>query len=134
MFERQQEQHTNQLYRLEEQGIHLQASKATAQVFGSMLNSSKPSQISPRKARMEEFDRVLDGDIETRDEIAEINEALGRPIGSAHETDDDDLLAELDEMDARDHDQQLLDVQPTRVAECGTPRSDSDTEKMAISA
>ena len=110
MFEKQVEQHNNQLLRLEEQLIQLEASKATAEVFQSMKTANEATRANLRNARMEEFDQVLDNVQETQDEISEINEALGRPIGSAQEADDDDLLAELDEMEAKDLDNELLET------------------------
>ena len=125
MFEKQVEQHNNQLLRLEEQLIQLEASKATAEVFHSMKNANEATRANLRNARMEEFDQVLDNVQETQDEISEINEALGRPIGSAQEADDDDLLAELDEMEARDLDSELLET-----GNSGTQQM--DTEDQAI--
>ena len=111
MFEKQIEQHTNQLFRLEEQLIQLETSKATAEVFQSMKAVNTATRTHLRNARMDEFDQVLDNVQEAQDEISEINEALGRPIGPAQEQDDDRLLAELDELEARDQD--IESMEPT---------------------
>ena len=111
-FEKQVEHHNNQLLRLEEQLIQLEASMATAQVFHSMKNANEATRANLRNARMEESGQVLDNVQETQDETSEINEALCRPINFATEADDDALSAELAEMDYIDTVQQFIEIGP----------------------
>ena len=53
-IEKQVEHHNNQLLRLEEQLIQLEASMATAQVFRSMKSANEATRANLRNARMEE--------------------------------------------------------------------------------
>lgn len=109
MFEKQVEQFNNQILRLEEQIIQLEASRTNAEVFQSIKSANHATQANLRTARIDDFDKIIDSVQETQEEIAEINEALTRPIGSAQQEDEDDLLAELDEMEAKDLDRDLLE-------------------------
>lgn len=117
MFEKQIEQHNNQLLRLEEQLMQLEASKATAEVFESMRNANDAARANLRQANIDSFDVVLDSVQETQDEISGITMALERPIGGAQQLDDSQLLDELDEMETSELEIELIDTTTAGIAE-----------------
>lgn len=100
LLEKQVEQHSNQLLRLDEQLMHVETSKATAEVFQSMKTMNEATRSHLRNARIQEFDRVIEKAQETQEEIEEFNQAMGRSFDLAQQLDDDHLLDELQEMAA----------------------------------
>jgi charged multivesicular body protein 4 len=56
-------------------------------------------------------------DIHDQQEVAkEISEAISNPIGFGNDLDEDELLAELEELEQEELDKQLLDVAPAPAA------------------
>ncbi len=56
-------------------------------------------------------------DISEQQEVAqEIAEAISNPVGFGQDVDEDELLAELEELEQEELDAQLLDVGPTPAA------------------
>ncbi len=56
-------------------------------------------------------------DIAEQQEVAtEIAEAISNPVGFGQDVDEDELMAELEELEQEELDKQLLDVAPTPAA------------------
>ena len=117
MFEKQIEQYNNQLLRLEEKLMQLEASKATAEVFENMRKANDAARANLRQANIDSFDAVLDSVQETQDEISGITMALERPIGGAQQLDDSQLLDELDEMETSELEIELIDTTTAGIAD-----------------
>ncbi len=71
-------------------------------------------------------------DIAEQQEVAnEIAEAISNPTGYGQDVDDDELLAELEELEQEELDKQLLDVGPTPAASTATRLPDVPASEPA---
>lgn len=114
LYEKQIEQHNNQLLRIEEQLMQLESSTATAEVFAAMKGANEATQANLRSANLDRFDKVIDDIQETQDELAGISMALERPIGNTI-ADDDELLAEIEEMESTELDKELMEASTSAI-------------------
>merc|ERR1719343_1447453 len=62
-----------------------------------------------KETNIEDVDKTLDDIMDQTENMRQINEALGQPIGIAAEIDEDDLDAELQELEAEELDRQLME-------------------------
>ena len=80
----------------------------------SALHGAAQVQKANIKAlNIDRVDAVLDDISEANEQMQQIQQALGAPTGFAAGLDDDELNAELDEMDAEQLDEELLQPAPT---------------------
>jgi charged multivesicular body protein 4 len=62
---------------------------------------------------VEDVDNMMDEIQDAKDVADEINEAIARPLANSYEYDDDELLAELEELEQEELDSKMLDVPST---------------------
>jgi len=110
-FEQQLQQIDGTLTTLEFQREALQNARANADILKTMQSGAKAMKTVHKDLDLDKVEDVMD-EIEDQQQIAgEISDAISRPIaGYGMEHDEDDLLAELEEMEQEGLDEQLLDV------------------------
>jgi len=113
-YEKQLGQIDGTLSTIELQREALENASTNTEVLKAMHTASK----SLKKAHQDlDVDKIADlmDDIQEQQDIAnEISDAISNPVGMAADFDEDDLLAELDELEQEELDKHLLEV-PTDV-------------------
>ena len=98
---------TSQL-KLQEQVIMLEGSKATSETYGALRSGADAMRRMVKETKIEDVDATMDAISEQTEQMRQVQEALGQPVGFAAELDEDELEAELAELDALDVEDALL--------------------------
>ncbi len=109
MYEAQADQLANQQLRIHDQKIMLEGAKATTETVAAMRTGAQAMKKLQKETNIEDVDKTLDDIMDQTENMRQINEALGQPIGIAAEIDEDDLDAELQELEAEELDRQLME-------------------------
>lgn len=89
----------------------LENSTVNSEVFNAMGHASKAMKGAHKGMNIDDVEDVLE-DVREQQELAdELNQAVGRPMGYGQQMDDDELLAELEEMEQQELDEQLLSTE-----------------------
>merc|ERR1712142_1413510 len=109
-YEKQLGQIDGTLSTIELQREALENASTNTEVLNAMHTASK----SLKKAHQDlDVDKIADlmDDIQEQQDIAnEISDAISNPVGMAADFDEDDLLAELDELEQEELDKHLLEI------------------------
>nr|XP_039270830.1 charged multivesicular body protein 4b-like [Styela clava] len=109
-FEKQLGQVDGTLSNIEFQVEALQDAQANAQTFKNMQYGAKALKQVHGNMSADDVHEVMD-DIEEQQQVAqEISDALSGPVGFGTDIDEDDLMAELEELEQEDLDRELLNV------------------------
>ncbi len=112
MYEQQLEQLDNLQMRVSEQRMMLENQRANTDVLQAMQQASQAAKLNMKESKIENVDKILDEIQESNDQLRQVQEALTQPLGPAAEFDDDELLGELEEMEAEELDKQLMEPAP----------------------
>ena len=117
MYEAQADQLANQQLRIHDQKIMLEGAKATTETVSAMRSGAQAMKKLQKETNIEDVDKTMEEITEQTENLRQINDALGQPIGFAAEIDEDDLDAELQELEAEELDRQLMEpaVPPSAV-------------------
>lgn len=107
---------TSQL-KLQEQVIMLEGSKATSETYGALRSGADAMRRMVKETKIEDVDATMDAISEQTEQMRQVQEALGQPVGFAAELDEDELEEELAELDALDVEDKLLDSELARELE-----------------
>lgn len=109
---------------LETQCIHLESAAGTAQAFGAMSAGNNTMKKIHQSVGIEKVDEVM-MDIQDEMQMAqEVNEAIGQSIDPMMGAlDDDDLMKELEDMEANDLKQQLNQAETGKLSFPQVPAS-----------
>jgi charged multivesicular body protein 4 len=112
-LEQQQMQVDNTLATIEYQREALMNAKANADILGTMQTASKTMKAIHKENNIDNVEDVM-ADIQEQQDIAsEIADAISRPIDiPGLDVDDDELLAELDELEQEEIDSQMINTGP----------------------
>ncbi|XP_064398517.1 charged multivesicular body protein 4b-like [Halichondria panicea] len=115
-LEKQLGQIDGTLSTIEFQREALENAQTNTEVLKNMSFAAKAMKAAHQHLDVDDIHDMMD-DITEQNEIAdEISNVLAQPIGFAGEIDDDDLLAELEEMEQEELEEGLLEVgEPTHV-------------------
>jgi len=113
-LEAQLNQIDNTLTTIEFQKESLMNARANAEIMKTMQTAGKAMKtIHQEVGGVDKVDDIM-ADIEESNMIAgEISEAISRPMGIVDDFDDDDLLAELEDLEQEEMDNQMVNVNPT---------------------
>jgi len=109
LYEQQAENNVNHQLKLQEQLIMLEGTKATAETFSALKSGSSAMAQMTKETNIDEVDKTMDDLNEQTDKMRQVQEALGQAVGYAADLDEDELDAELAELDAEDLDEDLLE-------------------------
>ena len=107
---------TSQL-KLQEQVIMLEGSKATSETYGALRSGADAMRRMVKETKIEDVDATMDAISDQTEQMRQVQEALGQPVGFAAELDEDELEEELAELDALDVEDKLLDSELARELE-----------------
>ena len=108
LYESQCEVVAIQQLKLQEQMIVLEGSKATAETFDALKSGAGAMKQLAKETDVDKVDKVMDEISDQTEKMRQVNEALGQQVGYAAELDEDELEAELAELDALDVEDALL--------------------------
>lgn len=112
MYEQQLERLDALMSRVMEQRNMLEEQQTTLGVLSSMQEAAKAQKKTMQEMKIENIDNTLEEIQEVGEQMRMINEAIGQPVGVFADMDQDDLEAELAEMEAEELDNQLLEPAP----------------------
>ena len=112
-LEKQLQQIDGTVSTIEFQREALENAQTNTEVLKNMGFAAKALKAAHQQLDVDDVHDLMD-DIQEQNELAtEISDALSSPFGLNQDIDEDDLLAELEEMEQAELDEQLLDVEPT---------------------
>ncbi|KAL3693015.1 hypothetical protein R1sor_006666 [Riccia sorocarpa] len=107
LFEAQAEQLAAYQLRLHDQMILLEGAKATTDTVDALRSGAVAMKAIQKQTNINDVDRTMEDISEQQDNMKQIQDALTGPGGVAGEFDEDELEAELEELEGTDLDEQL---------------------------
>ncbi|RVW38211.1 Vacuolar protein sorting-associated protein 32-like 1 [Vitis vinifera] len=114
LYEQQIEQLGNFQLRIHDQMIMLEGAKATTETVDALRTGAAAMKAMQKATNIDDVDQTMDEINEQTENMKQIQEALSTPIGSAADFDEDELEAELEELEGFELEEQLL--QPATTA------------------
>ncbi|CAH1448804.1 unnamed protein product [Lactuca virosa] len=114
LYEQQVEQLGNFQLRIHDQMIMLEGAKATTETVDALRTGAAAMKAMQKATNIDDVDKTMDEINEQTENMKLIQEALATPMGAAADFDDDELEAELEELEGAELEEQLL--QPATTA------------------
>ncbi|CAO2836350.1 unnamed protein product [Amaranthus hypochondriacus] len=114
LYEQQVEQLGNMQLRIHDQMILLEGAKATTETVDALRSGASAMKAMQKATNIDNVDKTMDEINEQTENLKMIQEALSAPIGAAADFDEDELEAELEELEGAELEEQLL--QPATTA------------------
>ncbi|XP_057977098.1 vacuolar protein sorting-associated protein 32 homolog 2-like [Malania oleifera] len=114
LYEQQIEQLGNFQLRVHDQMILLEGAKATTETVDALRTGAAAMKALHKAVNVDDVDKTMDEINEQTESLKQIQEALSAPMGSAADFDEDELEAELEELEGAELEEQLL--QPASTA------------------
>ncbi|XP_021857531.1 vacuolar protein sorting-associated protein 32 homolog 2 [Spinacia oleracea] len=114
LYEQQVEQLGNMQLRIHDQMILLEGAKATTETVDALRSGASAMKAMQKATNIDNVDQTMDEINEQTENLKQIQEALSAPIGAAADFDEDELEAELEELEGAELEEQLL--QPATTA------------------
>lgn len=114
LYEQEVEKLGNFQLRIHDQMILLEGAKATTETVDALRSGAAAMKSMHKATNIDDLDKTMDEINEQTENMKMIQEALSAPIGAAADIDEDELEAELEELEGADLEEQLL--QPATTA------------------
>ncbi|KAJ7533791.1 hypothetical protein O6H91_13G065200 [Diphasiastrum complanatum] len=108
LYENQVEQLGNFQLRIHDQMIMLEGAKATTETVDALRSGAVAMKAIQKATNIDDVDKTMDEINEQTENMKQIQEALSAPIGAAADFDDDELEAELEELEGAELEEELL--------------------------
>eukprot|EP00250_Pteridium_aquilinum_P027159 c3432_g1_i1 orf=507-1157(-) len=108
LYEVQVEQLGNFQLRIHDQMILLEGAKATTETVDALRTGASAMKAMHKSTNIDDVDKTMDEINEQTENMKQIQEALSAPIGAAADFDEDELEAELEELEGAELEEQLL--------------------------
>ncbi|KAG6588015.1 Vacuolar protein sorting-associated protein 32-like 1, partial [Cucurbita argyrosperma subsp. sororia] len=105
LYEQQIEQLGNFQLRIHDQMILLEGAKATTETVDALRTGAAAMKAMQKATNIDDVDKTMDEINEQTENMKQIQEALSNPIGASADFDEDELEAELEELEDK-----LLDL------------------------
>lgn len=116
LYEQQVEQLGNFQLRIHDQMILLEGAKATTETVAALRTGAAAMKAMQKATNIDDVDKTMDEINEQTENMKQIQEALSAPIGSAADFDEDELEAELEELEGSELEEQLLQPATTAIS------------------
>ncbi|XP_044494936.1 vacuolar protein sorting-associated protein 32 homolog 2-like [Mangifera indica] len=116
LYEQQIEQLGNFQLRVHDQMIMLEGAKATTETADALRTGAAAMKAMQKATNIDVVDKTMDEVNEQTENMKQIQEALSTSIGAAAEFDEDELEAELEELEGAELEKQLLESPTTAPA------------------
>eukprot|EP00951_Prasinocladus_malaysianus_P021774 scaffold180905_cov44-Prasinocladus_malaysianus.AAC.1 len=121
MYQEQVDSIENNILRVSEQKIMLENQRTTIETVQALKTGADASKLTMKEMKVEKVDQIFDDINEQNDQMREIQEALGQPLGGGL-ADDEDLMAELEELEGMQLDEELMEpAVPTKRVDAALP-------------
>ncbi|KAK6120450.1 hypothetical protein DH2020_018696 [Rehmannia glutinosa] len=114
LYEEQIGQLANFQLRIHDQMIMLEGAKATTETVDALRSGAAAMKAMQKATNIDDVDKTMDEINEQTENMKQIQEALATPIGAAADFDEDELEAELEELEGAELEEELL--QPATTA------------------
>nr|XP_016457158.1 PREDICTED: vacuolar protein sorting-associated protein 32 homolog 2-like [Nicotiana tabacum] len=108
LYEHEIERLGSSQLRIHDQMIILESAKATTETLDALRISAATVKAMQKVMKIDDVDKTMNEINEQTENIKQIQEALTTPIGSAADFDEDELEAELEELESAELEEQLL--------------------------
>ncbi|CAK8579464.1 unnamed protein product [Lathyrus sativus] len=108
LYEEQIEQLGNFQLRIHDQMIMLEGAKATTETIDALRTGASAMKAMQKETNINDVDKTMDEINEQTENMKQIQETLSAPIGAAADFDEDELEAELEELEGAELEEQLL--------------------------
>ena len=95
---------------LEQQLFAVEGASMNRNIFESLKTGNNVLKQMHGNMKIEDVDRLKDDMEEQQDMLNELNEAISAPIGMLGTVDDDELMNELDELEAKEYESGMLEM------------------------
>lgn len=102
----------NNIMRILEQQNALEAAQMHTTTVAAMSHAAKAQKATMNEFNVGKVDKILEEIQDTAEQAEEIQQALATPLGGAGTIDEDELAAELAELEAQQLDEELLQPAP----------------------
>ncbi|KAM7509630.1 hypothetical protein LguiA_020083 [Lonicera macranthoides] len=116
LYEQQIEQLGNYQLRIHDQMIMLEGAKATTETVDALRTGAAAMKSMHKATNIDDVDKTMDEINEQTENMKQIQEALATPIGAAADFDEDELEAELEELEGAELEDELLQPATTTPA------------------
>ncbi|KAJ8439280.1 hypothetical protein Cgig2_016828 [Carnegiea gigantea] len=114
LYEQQIENLGHMQLRIHDQMILLEGAKATTETVDALRSGASAMKAMQKATNIDNVDKTMDEINEQTENLKQIQEALSAPMGAAADFDEDELEAELEELEGAELEEQLL--QPATTA------------------
>ncbi|KAJ8302808.1 hypothetical protein KUTeg_019204 [Tegillarca granosa] len=114
-YEKQLQQIDGTLSTIEFQREALENASTNTEVLNVMGSAAKALKGAHNNMDVDKVHDLMDEVAEQQEIAQEISDAISNPVGFGQDADEDDLLAELEELEQEELDKRLLDVGPSPV-------------------
>lgn len=108
LYEQQIEQLGNFQLRIHDQMIMLEGAKATTETVDALRTGAQAMKAMQKAVNIDDVDKTMDEINEQTENMKQIADALAAPIGASADFDEDELEAELEELEGAELEEQLL--------------------------
>jgi len=108
LYEVQVEQLGNFQLRIHDQMIMLEGAKATTETVDALRSGASAMKAIQKATNIDDVDKTMDEINEQTENMKQIQEALSTPIGTAADIDEDELEAELEDLEGAELEEQLI--------------------------
>jgi len=109
-YEKQLQQIDGTLSTIEMQREALESANTNTNVLQTMGDAAKALKSAHRDMDVDKVHDMMDDIAEQQDVAKEISDAISNPVAFGQDVDEDDLLAELEELEQEELDERLLDT------------------------
>uniref|UniRef100_A0A914P647 Charged multivesicular body protein 4b n=1 Tax=Panagrolaimus davidi TaxID=227884 RepID=A0A914P647_9BILA len=127
--EKQQQHIDGVLQTIEYQRVSLENAATNAEILAVMGTAAKAMKAAHKDMDVDQVHDLMEDIAEQQDVANEIAGAISNPIGFGNDIDEDELLAELNELEEETINEKLINVGPTPTDNLGTrlPEAPKDT-------
>lgn len=133
MYEQQLDTLSNQQLRLADQINVLEGAKITAETVLAMKSAAGAMKNIAKETNIGDVDRTMEEINEQTENLRQVQDALAEPVGTAADLDEDELAAELAELEQLELDQELLE-QPMPSAPKRVPQAQQKQPAAAMTS
>ncbi|PWA51534.1 vacuolar protein sorting-associated protein 32 [Artemisia annua] len=133
LYEQQIEQLGNFQLRIHDQMILLESAKATTETVDALRTGASAMKAMHKATNIDDVDKTMDEINEQTENMKQIQDALAAPMGLGADFDEDELEAELEELEGAELEEQLLQ-QPTTTGQRLQPNTTAAAAPVPVPA
>jgi len=133
LYETQIEQLSNFQLRVHDQIIMLESAKATTDTVDALRSGSSAVKAIQQSLYIDDIENAIDAANEQTENMRQIQEALATPVGASADFDEDELEAELEDLEEEELEEEELPAPPARISAHVEPLAKQTSSSMQSS-